>query len=176
METILNDVIYAFYYILPAYVANAAPVIFGGGYPVDAGRSFWDGKPLFGSNKTVRGFFAGLLVGTFAGFVLSFIYQLEGFPRNFLFQYNILLGFLLSLGALTGDLFHSFIKRRLDISPGSPLPIADQLDFVLGALLLSALLYPPPLLIAIIILIVTPPIHLLTNFIAYLVGAKKTPW
>ncbi len=176
METILNDVIYAFYYILPAYVANAAPVIFGGGYPVDAGRSFWDGKPLFGSNKTLRGLFAGLLVGTFAGFVLSLLYQLEGFPRNFLFQYDILRGFLLSLGALTGDLLHSFIKRRLDISPGSPLPIADQLDFVLGALLFSALIYSPPLLIAIIILIVTPPIHLLTNFIAYLIGAKKTPW
>ncbi len=176
MDTILNDVIYAFYYILPAYVANAAPVIFGGGYPVDAGKSFWDGKPLFGSNKTVRGFSAGLLVGTFAGFVLSLLYQLEGFPRNFLFQYDILLSFTLSLGALTGDLLHSFIKRRLDISPGSPLPIADQLDFVLGALLFSALFYPPPLLIAIIILIVTPPIHLLTNFIAYLVGAKKTPW
>ncbi len=176
MQTIINDIVYAFYYILPAYVANAAPVIFGGGYPLDAGRLFWDGKPIFGSNKTVRGFFAGLLVGTFAGFVLSHLYQLEGFPQNFLFQYNTLLGFVLSLGALTGDLIHSFIKRRLDISPGSPLPVADQLDFVLGALLFSVVVYPLPWRIAVIILIVTPPIHLLTNFLAYLIGVKKTPW
>lgn len=176
MQTVINDIIYVFYYILPAYVANAAPVIFGGGYPLDAGKLLWDGKPIFGSNKTVRGFFAGLLVGTFAGFVLSSLYQLDGFPQNFLFQYDILLGFMLSLGALTGDMLHSFIKRRLDISPGSPLPVADQLDFALGALLFSVVVYPPPLLIAVIIVIVTPPIHLLTNFVAYLIGVKKTPW
>ncbi|MFQ6086596.1 MAG: CDP-2,3-bis-(O-geranylgeranyl)-sn-glycerol synthase [Candidatus Bathyarchaeia archaeon] len=176
MQTIINDIIYAFYYILPAYVANALPVIFGGGYPLDAGKLFWDGKPVFGSNKTVRGFFAGLLAGTFSGFVLSSLHQLDGFPQNFLFQYNILLGFVLSLGALTGDLLHSFIKRRIDISPGSPLPVADQLDFALGALLFSLMVYPPPWRIAVIILIVTPPIHLSTNFLAYLIGVKKTPW
>ena len=176
MQTIINEIIYAFYYILPAYVANAVPVIFGGGYPIDAGKLFRDGKPVFGSNKTVRGFFAGLLVGTFTGFVLSRLYQLDGFPQDFLFHYDILLGFMLSLGALTGDLLHSFIKRRLDISPGSPLPVADQLDFALGALLFSITVYPPPLHGAVIILVMTPPIHLLTNFLAYLIGAKKTPW
>ncbi len=176
MQGIINDIIYAFYYILPAYVANAVPVIFGGGYPIDAGKLFWDGKPVFGSNKTVRGFLTGLLVGTFTGFVLSILHQLDGFPQDFLFPYDILLGFVLSLGALTGDLLHSFIKRRLAISPGSPLPVADQLDFAVGALLFSVLVYPPPLLNAVIILFVTPPIHILTNFLAYLIGAKRTPW
>ncbi|MFQ6073693.1 MAG: CDP-2,3-bis-(O-geranylgeranyl)-sn-glycerol synthase [Candidatus Bathyarchaeia archaeon] len=176
MQTIIKDIVCAFYYILPAYVANAAPVIFGGGRPMDAGKLFWDRKPIFGRNKTVRGFFAGLLVGTFAGFALSLLFQLDEFPRNVLFQYDILLGFMLSLGALTGDLLHSFIKRRLDISPGSPLPVADQLDFVLGALLFSVVVHPPRLLIAVIIVVVTPPIHLLTNFLAYLIGAKGTPW
>jgi CDP-2,3-bis-(O-geranylgeranyl)-sn-glycerol synthase len=176
MQTIINNLVYAFYFILPAYVANAAPVIFGGGYPLDAGRLFWDGKPLFGSNKTIRGFLAGLLVGTLAGFALSSLYQLDGFPQNLLFPYSVLLGFMLSLGALTGDLLHSFVKRRLDISPGSPLPVADQLDFALGALLFSVVVHPPPWLIAVIIVVVTPPIHLLTNILAYLIGAKKTPW
>ncbi len=176
MQIIINDIIYAFYYIFPAYVANAMPVIFGGGYPLDAGKIFWDGKPTLGANKTVRGFFAGLLVGTFAGFVLSSLYQLDGFPKGLLFQYDISLGFMLSFGALTGDLFHSFLKRRLDIPPGSPLPVADQLDFALGALLFSMAVHPPSWLIALIIIIVTPPIHLLTNFFAYLIGVKKTPW
>jgi CDP-2,3-bis-(O-geranylgeranyl)-sn-glycerol synthase len=176
MEAIIKDLVYALYFILPAYVANAAPVVFGGGYPLDAGRRFWDGKPIFGSNKTVRGFFAGLIAGTLTGFVLSSLYQVAGFPKDFLFPYNFLLGFMLSLGALTGDLLHSFLKRRLNISPGSPLPVADQLDFVLGALLFSVVVYPPPWLPAIIILAVTPPIHLLTNFLAYLLGVKMTPW
>lgn len=176
MQTFINDVIYAVYYILPAYVANAAPVIFGGGYPMDAGKLFWDGKRVFGSNKTLRGFFVGLLVGTFASFVLGSLYQLYGFPKNLLFQYDTRLGLVLSAGALTGDLLHSFIKRRLGISPGSPLPVADQLDFAFGALFFSALIYPPPGYIAVIILVITPPVHLLTNFLAYLIGVKKTPW
>jgi len=178
MTTLIYDVVYAVYFILPAYFANAFPVIFGGGRPIDGGRTLSDGKPLFGPNKTVRGFLAGLITGTIVSFIL-----------NAAFQYELLLGFMLSLGALTGDLLHSFIKRRIGIPAGSPLPVADQLDFVLGALLFSLFvphsqppLYPLPtplpsfLTTAIIVVIITPPIHLLTNFLAYLLGVKKTPW
>lgn len=42
---------------------------------------------------------------------------------------------MLSLGALIGDLTESFIKRRIGFPPGASLPVADQLDFVAGALL-----------------------------------------
>lgn len=88
----------------------------------------------------------------------------------------MLLGFTLSMGALAGDLAESFFKRRLELPPGSDLPIADQLDFILGALLFSLLVSPPPLPIVIIIVIITLPIHLLTNFLAYLLGVKKKLW
>ncbi len=165
MSITIFDVIDALYFILPAYCANAAPMIFGGGRPIDAGKNLSNGKPILGSHKTYRGFFFGLFIGTLVGFVLSA-----------LFPYNAMLGFMLSLGALTGDLTKSFIKRRLDLPPGSSLPIADQLDFVIGALLFSLPVSPPPLLIVLIIIIITPPIHLLTNFFAYLVGMKKSPW
>ena len=47
-------VIYPLLYILPAYVANGAPVIFGGGTPLDFGRKL-GGKPIFGNHKTIRG-------------------------------------------------------------------------------------------------------------------------
>lgn len=155
------DVAQALYFILPAYCANAAPVIFGGGRPIDAGRTFTDGKPIFGSHKTIRGFFAGLVVGTLVGFV----------------QNALLLGFVLSLGALVGDLANSFFKRRLGFPPGSSFPIADQLDFVAGALLFSLMVpqLPEPHIILISV-IVTPPIHLLTNFLAFHLGVKSTPW
>jgi len=165
MSITIFDVIDALYFILPAYCANAAPMIFGGGRPIDAGKNLSNGKPILGSHKTYQGFFFGLFIGTLVGFVLSA-----------LFPYNAMLGFMLSLGALTGDLTKSFIKRRLDLPPGSSLPIADQLDFVIGALLFSLPVSPPPLLIVLIIIIITPPIHLLTNFFAYLVGMKKSPW
>lgn len=167
--TIIVDIAYALYFIFPAYCANAIPVIFGGGRPIDAGKTFIDGKPMLGSHKTVRGFFAGLIVGTFVGFVQNTVYPL--------YQSNLLLGFVLSLGALIGDLFDSFVKRRLGFPPGASFPILDQLDFVAGALLFSLMVPPlPPLNLILIIIVITPPIHLLTNVLAFLFGFKSTPW
>ena len=163
MSITIVDVGYALLFIFPAYCANAAPVIFGGGFPIDFGKVFWDGKPLFGKNKTFRGFIVGLAIGTFVGFV-----------QNALFEYDVLLGFMVSLGALVGDLSESFIKRRLDLPPGSPLPIADQLDFVAGALLFSLPVSPPNSLITVLVIIaITPPIHFLTNLLANFFGVKR---
>jgi len=162
MPITILDVANALLFIFPAYCANAAPVIFGGGFPIDGGRTFLDGKPIFGSHKTFRGFFSGLVVGTLVGFV-----------QGTLFQYNVLLGFALSMGALVGDLLGSFFKRRLDLPPGSTLPIVDQLGFILGALLFSLPVSPPTLPIVLIVLVITPPIHFLTNFLGYRLGVKK---
>ena len=179
MSVTILDVVHALVFIFPAYCANGAPVIFGGGRSIDGGRSFLDGKPILGSHKTIRGFFGGLVIGTLVGFVECFLFEAHRFPSVSVitFSPSILLGFVLSLGALIGDLTDSFIKRRLDIPPGSPLPVLDQLDFVVGALLFSLLIgeLPSPL-ITIIVVIVTPPIHLLTNFLAYLLGVKKEWW
>lgn len=173
MSITLVDVANALYFIFPAYCANAAPVIFGGGRPIDAGRTFIDGKPILGSHKTVRGFFAGLIVGTLVGFVLQIVSPLQ----SVLLPYDTSLGFVLSLGALVGDLFDSFVKRRLGFPPGSSFPIADQLDFVVGALLFSLMATTLPSLQRIlIVLIITPPIHLVTNFLAFRLGVKNTPW
>jgi len=135
---------------------------------MDFGKNFIDGKPLFGAHKTFRGFFSGLFIGALIGIVQI---NLPIFQPS-----HVLQGFILSLGALTGDLTHSFIKRRLSLPPGASFPVADQLDFVVGALLFSLLISPPSLPITLIILIVTPPIHLLTNFIAYRLKVKKEPF
>lgn len=153
-------------FIFPAYSANAVPVIFGGGASLDFGKKLKDGQPIFGSHKTFRGFFAGLIIGTLVGVGESLIFT----------NYNPLLGFTLSLGALIGDLGGAFVKRRLGLTPGALLPIVDQVDFVLCALLFSLLVAPPTLAMALTILVITVPIHLLTNFLAYLVHVKKKPW
>jgi CDP-2,3-bis-(O-geranylgeranyl)-sn-glycerol synthase len=171
------EIAYALFFIFPAYVANAVPVILGGGQPIDLGRKMPDGKPVFGSHKTIRGFATGIIAGTLTGAgqnaVLRFIA-----PSDFAlpFQFTLWLAFVISLGALIGDLAHSFVKRRIGISDGAPLPIADQLDFVVGAILFSFFVSPPPLITIFIIFIITFPVHLLTNIFAYLVGAKRTPW
>ena len=160
-------IIDALKFIFPAYCANAVPVLAGGGLPMDLGRRFLDGKPIFGKNKTFRGFFAGLVVGAVAGLAETLVF---GFP--------VLFGLLVSLGALFGDLAGAFLKRRLDIAPGGLLPVVDQVDFILGAI---AFALPLPLSslsweLALMVLVITPPIHLLTNFVAYKMGLKNNPW
>ena len=173
MHITLIDVAAAIWFIFPAYCANAAPVIFGGGQPMDFSRTFFDGKPFLGSHKTFRGFLAGIIVGTFVGLVQTLLFEQFLFQISPQFQYSILLGFMLSLGALTGDLIESFIKRRLNRFPGSSLPVADQIDFILGAFLFSIPVSPPSLPAAMIILLITIPIHLITNLAAALLKMKN---
>jgi CDP-2,3-bis-(O-geranylgeranyl)-sn-glycerol synthase len=154
-------------FIFPAYCANAIPVVAGGGRPLDFGKSLWDGKPIFGKNKTFRGFFAGFVVGT-----------LVGLGESLVFGYPLFLGPMLSVGALFGDLVGAFLKRRYGIAPGELLPVVDQVDFVVGAVFFSLPVYLQKLTweLVIMVLIVTPPIHLLTNFVAYKLGLKSNPW
>ncbi len=166
MTITIVDVGYALWFIFPAYCANAVPVIFGGGYPLDACRTFFDGKPVLGSHKTLRGFLSGLLVGTLVGYIQTLLFQNVIFRYDARFRYDITLGFALSLGALVGDLVESFIKRRLSIPPGSSLLVADQLDFVVGALLFSVPFSSPTPFIMLVIILITLPLHLLTNVLA----------
>jgi CDP-2,3-bis-(O-geranylgeranyl)-sn-glycerol synthase len=179
MTNWIYEVVYALFFIFPAYVANAMPVVLGGGTPIDLGRKWFDGKPIFGSHKTIRGFAVGVTAGTLTGLAQEFVLHSVAPPDFVLpFQFSVIVGFVVSLGALLGDLAHSFVKRRINIVEGAPLPVADQLDFVVGAILLSFLAPPPHLnvLTIVIILVITLPTHLLTNVIAYLAGVKKTPW
>ncbi|MEM2969903.1 MAG: CDP-2,3-bis-(O-geranylgeranyl)-sn-glycerol synthase [Candidatus Bathyarchaeia archaeon] len=171
LNEITLQIFYALYYIFPAYCANGAPVLFGGGKPIDGGRKFRDGKPIFGSHKTVRGFISGIIIGTFVGWIQETYGLSVGLPQG-----SMILGFIMSLGALIGDLFGSFIKRRMNLEPGAHLPLSDQLDFVLAALLFSLPVQPPSLMYALIIIVLTAPIHYLVNIMAYLLKIKKTPW
>ena len=98
------------YIYLPAYIANATPVVLSGDGPLDKGKNWVDGKPLFGNHKTLRGTISGLA----AGFLIGLI---QGSPLK---------AALLSIGAIGGDLIVSFFKRRANLKPGALLPIADQ--------------------------------------------------
>ena len=151
---------------MPTYCTNGAPVIFGGGRPIDLGKSLWDGERVLGDHKTIRGFAGGL----FIGFVVA-LFESHIFSAN-LFSVAL----LASIGALLGDLAGAFLKRRLRINPGESLPGVDQLDFVLGALLLVSTLYSLTFGSLLILILVTPPIHLLANIGAYFLGLKSNYW
>lgn len=155
----------ALLFIGPSYVANAAPLVFGGGRTLDGGRKLSDGQPIFGSHKTIRGVLAGVIAGTLVGLAES------------LLDSRLLIGdFMIALGAVLGDLLGAFLKRRLRVKPGRAFPILDQLDFILGGILLGYTFFPIAWISVILVVIVTPPVHLATNYGAYLLGIKETRW
>jgi len=162
----LPDLISALLFIFPSYAANSVPAIFGGGAPIDFGRRFIDGERVFGAHKTIRGFASGLLAGFLVSISIGFLVSLE-----FLFPCV-----LVSVGALLGDLAGAFVKRRLKLPPGYPLPLLDQLDFVFGGILLLHPFHRLSEGAIFLILAVTPATHLTANVIAYLLGLKKNFW
>jgi CDP-2,3-bis-(O-geranylgeranyl)-sn-glycerol synthase len=155
-------------FIFPAYCANAAPVLAGGGLPMDFGKNFSDGKRVFGKNKTFRGFLFGWAIGILVGLVEGMVF---GFA-----SYSVLFSIITPLGALLGDLTGAFVKRRLNIAPGGLLPVVDQVDFVVGALVFALPLAIVYWQLAVAVLVITPPIHLLTNYVAYKLKLKSNPW
>lgn len=159
-------IVEALKFIFPAYCANAAPVLAGGGLAMDFGKNFVDGKRVFGTNKTFRGFFFGLAVGIAVGLVEWMVFE----------DYPFLFSLLTPLGALLGDLSAAFLKRRLGIAPGGLFPIVDQVDFVVGAIVFALPLAMVYWELAVAALVITPPIHLLTNVCAYKLKLKKNPW
>ena len=168
MSEILRLLGGAIWFILPAYVANATPVVFGGGKTIDGGRKFTDGRPIFGAGKTWRGLIAGVAAGSAIGLIQGLI---VAEPLS-----HLTLGFSLALGALLGDLFGSFIKRRLDLPRGGAAPGLDQLDFVVVALLLASPIHLPSLGEIAAIIAVTPALHLAMNFVGYKLGLKSRPY
>jgi CDP-2,3-bis-(O-geranylgeranyl)-sn-glycerol synthase len=159
-------IVEALKFVFPAYCANGTPVLAGGGAKMDFGKNFVDGKRIFGNNKTFRGFFFGWAIGMLVGSIEYVVFP--GFPILFIV--------LTPLGALLGDLTGAFLKRRLGIAPGGLLPIVDQIDFVVGALVFALPLMIIYWQLAVTVLLITPPIHLFTNFIAYKMKLKRHPW
>jgi CDP-diglyceride synthetase len=107
--------------------ANTAPLVAKyllgarGAWPVDGGLVFFDGRPLLGKAKTLR----GVLFGTLAPALLT--------P---LLGYTLAQGLAIGAAAMAGDLVSSFIKRRLGYTPSSQSIGLDQiLEVLLPALI-----------------------------------------
>ena len=168
------------YFILPAYFSNGGALAFGGGTPVDFGKSDKNGVRRIGDGVTWRGLFAGTIIGIITGaiqgylapFILPEIGSYLITPIVTDVSNGILIGFLLGFGALLGDALGSFIKRRLGIGRGKPAPVLDQLDFLIVALILVSPVVELNLFFIIIAIVLTLVIHLVANGGAYLLGLK----
>jgi CDP-2,3-bis-(O-geranylgeranyl)-sn-glycerol synthase len=184
----------ALWLMMPAYVANMSAVKLGGGRPMDLGRSMGDGRRVLGDGKTWRGFLLGGLAGFLTGGLLHAAAPSAGgavtdFGAGSLW---VLSSLGLAFGALLGDAAKSFVKRRLGKERGQHWLGPDQLDFVLGAWLLTLLLGQVgvalgmagenwllaalSLPVALIVLVLTPVLHLGTNWLGHRFGHKEVPW
>ena len=176
----IDEVLSILYFFVPAYVANMAPVFFRRmkwfSWPLDFGSKF-RGKSLFGENKTWR----GLILGVFFG-MLAFWFQQWGYAAGFtawsIIEYtdfHVLLGAAIGFGALIGDALESFVKRQRGIPPGKAFVPWDQLDFMLGAMIVSVPYWLPlrtDMLIALAVIFV---LNLLIQKFGYWTGLKKDP-
>jgi len=117
--------------LLLVFAANAAPVILhrliGVTAALDGGRTLADGRPLFGPSKTRAGLVAGMLAPALISSVTGF---------------GLLLGLIVGLLAMAGDLLASFIKRRMGLASEAQAIGLDQLPESLLPAIGASMLLP----------------------------------
>jgi CDP-diglyceride synthetase len=98
-------------------LANGTPIVakkvFGSrfSFPLDAGTNFFDGRPLFGKSKTIRGILLSILITTVGAPILGL---------------DLTIGARVAIAAMAGDLLSSFLKRRLNLLSSSQALGLDQ--------------------------------------------------
>ncbi len=173
-------IIHILYLLIPGAFANMAPVLFKKfnflNYPVDFGLKFGKNR-LFGTNKTFRGFFFGILGSIIFVFIQRILFNYELFRNISLIDYSkinlILFGFLIGFSVLFGDLIGSFIKRRLNVGPGKSLFIVDQVNGGVGFALFVIPFYFKSWSLALWILIIWTIGHLIIKYFGYLLKIDK---
>ena len=106
--------------------ANSAPIaakhLFGARWaaPLDGGLRFFDGRPVLGPSKTVRGLVAAVIVTALLAVLL-------GLPLAW--------GALIGALSMAGDALSSFTKRRLGIASSGRATGIDQIPEALLPLL-----------------------------------------
>jgi len=167
------------YFMLPAYFANMAPVfskyIFSKQAlsPIDFGIEI-KGQPLLGRHKTIGGFLFGIIVALGIGYLQA---RLFPYLKDFCFvnYHNLWANFslLMGLGAMTGDLVKSFLKRRLGLKAGKPWVPFDELDFVAGALIFVSPVYFIGWLNIFLTSLISLLGHILINWFGYRLNLRK---
>jgi CDP-2,3-bis-(O-geranylgeranyl)-sn-glycerol synthase len=170
----MNSIIELILFIMPAYFANAVPVLLGGGPPLDFGKNFYDNERILGNGKTIRGFVAGVAAGVVVACLLAFTVHIEFFENQ---KTQLFGGIMLSFGTMVGDSLGSFIKRRMHVKEGKQF-FLDTILFLIVALIFA---YPFASRAYTyfnigILLILTVILHPFANFIANRIGLKSVPW
>lgn len=184
---LMDSLIFALWFFLPAGGANMAPIIAAHlpylsklNAPLDFGRKYKN-KPVFGKNKTWRGLFSGIVAATVIVYLQQLIWQagnanfLNGTSTEYLAYSPLLLGILFGAGALWGDAIESFFKRQRGVPAGSSWFPFDQTDYIIGGCLALAVVARLSIKEYIAILFVWFVLHLVFSYIGYLLKLKSQP-
>lgn len=91
-----------------------ASIVFGTRFngPVDAGVVWFDGRPLLGSSKTLRGMVLAVPASAFVSYLMGL---------------GAMLGAMAGISAMAGDMASSFCKRRMGLKSSAPAVGLDQI-------------------------------------------------
>ncbi len=153
--------------------------------PLDFGKKY-KGKRIFGDHKTFRGFFINVVFCIIGAAVQAGLQTTGSIPSWLILldygAYWPLLGLLLGIGMTAGELPNSFLKRKLDISPGGKKGglygifffLFDQVDLTIGIWICIFFLVKPSLWFVLCSFILTFLLHITVSSVGYLLGMRKT--
>jgi hypothetical protein len=148
--------------------------------PLDFAMTF-RGRRIFGENKMLRGF---MMIPLAAGFSFPIVAKL--LPNLWMLSsgHYAALGIWAGLGFMSGELPNSFIKRQLDIAPGSTSEspgrkiaffLIDRTDSIVGMLVFLRLIVPVPWQTWIYVLSMGIAIHAGFSIAMFRLGIKARP-
>ena len=147
-------------------LANGTPVVAAGllkkrwSAPVDGGRLWPDGRPVFGESKTWRGVVTGALA-------CSLFALLTGLG----FVFGLLFGLL----GLAGDILSSFIKRRLGLASSARAVGLDQIPEALLPMLLAMWWLPVSLWVVLVVVALFTLSNIVVSPLLYRLGIRRQP-
>ncbi|MGB5275973.1 MAG: CDP-archaeol synthase [Gammaproteobacteria bacterium] len=148
-------------------VANGTPVIIKkllGQHlelALDGGLNFFDGRRLFGPSKTVRGVVSAILATTLCAMLM----ELEWY-----------IGTVIGSASIAGDLFSSFIKRRLNMPPSSMALGLDQVPESLLPLVVVQSLLPLTVMDIAAVVVIFSIGQLVLSRILYKLNIRDRPY
>jgi hypothetical protein len=149
--------------------------------PLDAGLVVFE-RRLFGHHKTLRG--ALTITISMAVFVTAEVQLFSGSQLISIYPKGLnpfVWGGLLGIAWVVGELPNSFLKRQLGFAPGQ-LPqgctkpvlwLVDQLDGLIGVLVLTSLVQFPPPTVVFWLFAITLVIHPTGEFLMKLLGSSN---
>jgi len=170
----ITQIIQVLYLLAPAYLANMMPVV-AAKFNLPWWKSISEEK--FWKNKTRRWFYVWYIGALIALYIQKNIQSTEFWTSYSIIEYADINIFFYALlfwfWALGWDLIKSYFKRKLWKKPWTSWFPFDQLDLVIGSLLLIAPFVSLSWEHILAALIISPVGHFLTNVMAYWIGWKK---